>query len=225
MRTFKFKLLTGVGQNALLEINFDGRTMRDLKTVIRGDSNLKRRFDIAPDSDLSELALIDRATRTSYHLDDAVLPSTDTIFFVTLTKSKGGGYIPGRNENIEYLDESELEELAQLLNDEYAAGIYADNRNQLLEQLYDFYTRRTEEEEEIERRENETQLDDLPIEFDDLSVVEKIRLCAEILEGAADTIASGGDYVDSKYVTGVTERELEQEASDLYLSLRKKGLV
>lgn len=212
MRTFKFKLLTG---NALFPLETNARTMGDLRAEIRANSELVRKFDLNPGSDLSEINLIDRATRISYQLDDAVLPTTDTIFFVSFTKSKGGAYIPGMHEDLEEYTFSELKELQQLLNEQYGATVRGGNKTQLLESLGDFYYEKLEEEA----------ADALPSEdeFVDLSLVERLGLCAIIISDTAQKLQDR--EIGEELADYVTMKQLNEESERIYAALRKMDLA
>lgn len=48
----------------------------------------------APDHDWSKLQMVDRATKAIYVLDDAILPSVDSIMFVVPRDHKGGAEYP-----------------------------------------------------------------------------------------------------------------------------------
>jgi CRISPR/Cas system CSM-associated protein Csm2 small subunit len=76
MRTIKLKLLT---QTALEVVETSARTFGEFKSEI---SNLG--------IDWTSAKLIDRATKASFEIDEAVLPSTDAVMFVMPTKSKAG---------------------------------------------------------------------------------------------------------------------------------------
>ena len=212
MRTFKFKLLTS---NALFPLETDVYNMSELRSLIRSNSELLRKFDVNPGSDLSELNLIDRATRTSYQLDEAVLPTTDTIFFVSFTKSKGGAYIPGMYDNLEEHSFSKLKELAAFLNEMYDADIKGGNKTQLIVNLHDFYTEKVFEEDENKED-----------EFFELGLSDRLRLCSSIILDTADRIDSG-EEIDpgDELVEGVTVSQLENESVEIYRALEKLGLV
>ncbi len=213
MRTFKFKLLTS---NVLFPLETEARTMRDLRTEIRSNRELMQKFDVNPSSDLSELNLIDRSSRTSYQLDDAVLPQTDTIFFVSFTKSKGGGYVPGMNEDLDELTKSDLMELADLLNEEYGGKIDTAGvtKEELIYDLLEYYSTTGKD-----------LADDTPEgeDFFELNLSEKLILCAAIITNVADKIIEQGP--GPEVVSGVTREQLEQESVAIYGTLKRMGLA
>lgn len=75
-RVIKLKLLT---QTALHVVETSARTLGEFKTEI---SDL--------DIDWSSTKLIDRETKASFEVDEAVLPAINAIMFVMPTKSKAG---------------------------------------------------------------------------------------------------------------------------------------
>jgi hypothetical protein len=80
MRTLSLKVLT---QNSLVKVETDVRTLGEFKkeTVVKG-------LEI----DWANIKLIDRASKNSYEVEDAVLPSVNAILFIMPTKSKAGVY-------------------------------------------------------------------------------------------------------------------------------------
>jgi len=80
MRTLSLKVLT---QNSLVKVETDVRTLGEFKkeTVVKG-------LEI----DWANVKLIDRASKNSYEVEDAVLPSVNAILFIMPTKSKAGVY-------------------------------------------------------------------------------------------------------------------------------------
>lgn len=79
-RVIKLKLLT---QNELVKVETSARTLGEFKNELTVQ-NLG--------IDWSSTKLIDRATKASFDLDEAVLPATDALIFVTPTKTKSGAY-------------------------------------------------------------------------------------------------------------------------------------
>lgn len=78
MRTISLKVLT---QSELVKVETNARTFGEFKTEVA-------HLEI----DWSSSKLIDRASKASFEMDDAVLPATDAIMFVMPTKSKAGAY-------------------------------------------------------------------------------------------------------------------------------------
>lgn len=76
MRILKLKVLT---QNELVKVETAARTFGEFKAEV---TNLG--------IDWSSVKLIDRASKATYEVDNAVLPSVDAIMFVMPTKSKAG---------------------------------------------------------------------------------------------------------------------------------------
>lgn len=76
VRTLKLKVLT---QNELVKVETSARTFGEFKAEVT-------ELGI----DWSSVKLIDRASKATYEVDDAVLPATDAIMFVMPTKSKAG---------------------------------------------------------------------------------------------------------------------------------------
>lgn len=80
MRTLKLKMLT---QNDLVKVETAARTFGEFKAEV---ANLG--------IDWANVKLIDRASKATYEVDDAVLPSVDAILFVMPTQSKAGADLP-----------------------------------------------------------------------------------------------------------------------------------
>jgi len=91
-RTIKLKLLT---QTELVKVETSARTLGELKEEIT-------ELGI----DWSSSKLIDRASKASFEVDQAVLPEIDSVMFVMPTKSKAGalGYWEARDAVKEYKD-------------------------------------------------------------------------------------------------------------------------
>jgi len=81
-RVIKLKLLT---QLELVKVVTDARTFAELKAT----PEVK-----ALSIDWSSAKLIDRASKASFDLDEAVLPAIDALMFVTPTKTKSGIDLP-----------------------------------------------------------------------------------------------------------------------------------
>lgn len=79
-RTIKLKSLT---QSTLIPIVTDVRTFGEFKNLpeVRG-----------MEVNWNETKLIDRASKSSFDIDEAVLPAIDSIMFITPTKTKSGSY-------------------------------------------------------------------------------------------------------------------------------------
>ena len=77
-RVLKLKVLT---QNELVKVETSARTFGELK---------KEDAVMALGIDWTSAKLIDRASKASFEIDEAVLPATDAVMFVMPTKSKAG---------------------------------------------------------------------------------------------------------------------------------------
>ena len=77
-RVIKLKVLT---QSELVKVETSARTFGELK---------REAVVAALEIDWSSAKLIDRASKASFEVDEAVLPATDAIMFVMPTKSKAG---------------------------------------------------------------------------------------------------------------------------------------
>lgn len=78
LRTLKIKVLT---QSELVKVETAARTFGEFK---------KEAVVAELGIDWSSAKLIDRASKATYEVDEAVLPATDAIMFVMPTKSKAG---------------------------------------------------------------------------------------------------------------------------------------
>lgn len=81
-RVIKLKLLT---QTDLVKVETSARTLGELKSesIVKG-------LNI----DWASAKLIDRASKASFDLDEAILPAIDALMFVTPTKTKSGADLP-----------------------------------------------------------------------------------------------------------------------------------
>jgi hypothetical protein len=79
-RTIKLKLLT---QQDLYPVSTSARTLGEFK-----QEEAVKSLEI----DWSATKLIDRATKSTFDLDESILPEVDSIMFITPTKTKAGAY-------------------------------------------------------------------------------------------------------------------------------------
>lgn len=82
LRVLKLKVLS---QSELVKVETSARTFGELK---------KEQAVAALGIDWTSAKLIDRASKASFEVDEAVLPATDAIMFVMPTKSKAGADLP-----------------------------------------------------------------------------------------------------------------------------------
>ena len=151
MRTFKFKLLT---QAQLEEFSTNAVTLGEMKAEIRRNPELLRKFGVNTDSNLDEVQFIERSTKTTYTVNDAILPTTDATMFVSVIKSKAGVELEDMKDFLECIDDetrTELEDFAYELNTENGANIDLDgSKSNLYEAIVDFIEGKIEEAEEAE---------------------------------------------------------------------------
>ena len=88
-RVLKLKVLT---QNELVKVETAARTFGELK---------KEAVVVELGIDWTSAKLIDRASKASFEIDEAVLPAIDAVMFVMPTKSKAGA-------NLSYKEVKEL---------------------------------------------------------------------------------------------------------------------
>lgn len=138
MRTFKFKLLT---QAQLEEFSTSATTLGEMKREIRNNPDLLRKFGVNPNSNLDEVQFIERSTKSTYSMNDAVLPSGDATLFVSVIKSKAGVELDEMRKYSSIIDEKSryaLELFAKRLNEENDADIDLDgSRSNLYEDILD----------------------------------------------------------------------------------------
>lgn len=82
VRTIKIKMLD---REQIVNIETAARTLGDFKQEAE-----VQKLDI----DWGKIKMIDRLSKTSFELDEAVLPATDAIFFCFLTQTKSGADLP-----------------------------------------------------------------------------------------------------------------------------------
>lgn len=98
LRVLKLKVLS---QSELVKVETSARTFGELK---------KEEAVAALGIDWTSAKLIDRASKASFEVDEAVLPATDAIMFVMPTKSKAGAsYQAELRAKIKDLKESGVE--------------------------------------------------------------------------------------------------------------------
>lgn len=123
MRTIKLKVLT---QNELVVVETNARTFGEFKTEVSGLG-----------IDWSSAKLIDKASKASFEVDNAILPATDALMFVMPVKSKAGASRSEMTAAVKALKEKGVE-----IPFNYT---HATNK-----QLEDFLSSQTTEEEPAE---------------------------------------------------------------------------
>lgn len=192
-RTIKLKLLT---QQELVKISTNVRTFGEFK---------KLEEVAALGIDWENSLLIDRASSTSFNLDEAVMPSVDSIMFVTPTKTKSGAL--------------SYKEAKEIIKEYKANGGYVPfNYTQATtKELNDFIVKNGLQENEI--------LDDVTPEVEEtiiedmLSLVEKLKdsltkLSSVSSKNVQPLKASLQDYEHS-LAEFVTKEQLQIEAEHL----------
>ncbi len=218
MPIYKFKLLT---QGDLFTYETNARTLGEFRAEIRGSEDLRTKFGVSSTSDLSELHLVERSTKTSFVLDSAALPNNNALFFVSLTKSKGG--IFGESFLSTDISYEDLMDLAEYLNDEYGADIPTgdvsfdyneDDFEYVYQKIQDFYDEQTAPEPE-----------DTPdsTDFSSLSTKAKLELVADILLDISLDMDEGVEITGC--VDGVTLEDLNREADAIYNKLVSLGYI
>lgn len=129
MRKIKFKLLTQINLEVL---ETSARTFGELKADMAKHSTLNA-------VSFNNSQLIERETKVMYGtLDDAVLPATDCIMFVTPVKTLSGADIPTITE-LQEMGYNELRSLGSKLNKENDADIdLSGKRDDILDRMEDF---------------------------------------------------------------------------------------
>ena len=214
MAIYKFKLLT---QGNLFTYETNARTFGEFKEEIRTSSDLRSKFGVSDSSDLSELHLIERSTKTSYVVDSAVMPSTNALFFVSLTKSKGGAMF-GESFFSRDMSEDDTDELAEYLNEQYDAEIdtLLNTKEEVLDQIEDFYAAQKAEEEEVRIPKT--------IDLRTMSSKEKLEAVADLLLNISLQLDDDAD-ITGVCIEGVTFEQLEKEADEIYSKLVSLGLI
>ena len=210
MPTYKFKLLT---QGDLFTYETEARTLGEFRNEIKNSTDLCTKFGVRSGSDMSEIHLIERSTKTSYIMDNAVLPTNNALFFVSLSKSEGGVF--GESFFSEDLSYDDLFELAEYLNKEYEAYINTDacTWGSLYEDIQEFYEQNSKEEQRVE------------VDFNDLSTKEKLEAVADILLDISLDMKDGYNEPIGICIDGVTFNKLDKEADALLTKLRQLGLT
>ena len=213
MPTYKFKLLT---QGDLFTYETEARTLGEFRNEIKNSADLCTKFGVRSSSDMSEIHLIERSTKTSYIMDNAVLPTNNALFFVSLSKSEGGVF--GESFFSRDLNYDDLVELAEYLEVQYGAGFSYSPCDMSYDSLY-------EEIEEFYKEQNSKEEERIEIDFNDLSTKEKLEAVADILLDISLSMKEGYNEPIGICIDGVTFSKLDEEANALLTKLRQLGFA
>jgi hypothetical protein len=196
-RTLKFKFLNVTG---VFSLESDARTYGELKAEIRQNQDLFKLFGTKTFEDIN---LIDRDTRVIYKMDEAILPATDAILFVSVTKSKGGTIItPTSYDEIELLETmtyNELRSLGSTLNHTENADLsLTGTKEELLDRLSLYFEEKFEDDQEEPNSLRETLLD-----------------MADRLTDLADSIVETSYRGCGNVIIKVTDEDLNSEMQDI----------
>lgn len=194
MKTFKFKLLT---QTALETLVTNAVTFGELKAEIKSNPSLAGKINF------SSSQLIERNTKVSYKdIDEAILPSTDAIFFVNPVKTKSGSV---GIEEVRDMGYNQLRTLGSSLNKEHNAGIDLSGKAaEISDRICAWLESQVEEEEEGTSKEEVQEL------------VEQLVATAQLLSEKVANLR----FSEEALAVKVTLAELEEEAQNLAKRLR-----
>lgn len=195
MKTFKFKLLT---QTSLETLVTNAVTFGELKAEIKSNPSLSGKINF------SSSQLIERNTKVSYKdIDEAILPSTDAIFFVNPVKTKSG--LVGIEE-VRDMGYNQLRTLGSSLNKEHNAGIDLSGKAaEISDRICAWLESQVEEEEEEGTSKEEVQ-----------ELVEQLVATAQLLSEKVANLR----FSEEALAVKVTLAELEEEAQNLAKRLR-----
>lgn len=193
MKTFKFKLLT---QTALETLVTNAVTFGELKAEIKSNPSLSGKINF------SSSQLIERNTKVSYKdIDEAILPSTDAIFFVNPVKTKSG--LVGIEE-VRDMEYNQLRTLGSSLNKEHNAGIDLSGKAaEISDRICAWLEDQVEEEEGTSKEEVQ-------------ELVEQLVATAQLLSEKVANLK----FSEEALAVKVTLAELEEEAQNLAKRLR-----
>ena len=193
MKTFKFKLLT---QTSLETLVTNAVTFGELKAEIKSNPSLSAKINF------SSSQLIERNTKVSYKdIDEAILPSTDAIFFVNPVKTKSG--LVGIEE-VRDMGYNQLRTLGSSLNKEHNAGIDLSGKAaEISDRICAWLEDQVEEEEGTSKEEVQ-------------ELVEQLVATAQLLSEKVANLR----FSEEALAVKVTLAELEEEAQNLAQRLR-----
>ena len=189
-RTITLKLTT---QKDLVVRESEARTFGELKADLS---------DIKWDG----MRVVERTSKNTLQMDDAILPATDVLLFVVPEKVKSGAV------DIETATYNELRSEISRLNKQEDAGIPIEGkidelRNGLREYYGDFNT-----PEDLRA-----------MEVEEATVTEILTICKNQINDAIDTLIKTLDSEslcdDEEYVIKTTVKDLENEVSEIKKSL------
>lgn len=200
MRKIKFKLLT---QTELVVVETAARTFGELRTEVAANPALKDKITFGKNQ------FIERETKVSYGaIDEAILPATDCIMFVSPLETKLGA-LPSVSE-LQEMGYNELRSVGSKLNKDADAKIdLTGKRDDILDRLIEYV--------------NAVQA---PVENGADKAVEAIhsavgtiKEATEVLKNAATKASVARPVVDNAAYK-VTFDELEEEAKKLNAALK-----
>lgn len=198
-RTIKLKVLTATN---VVTIVTNARTFGEFKTL----SEVKE-LGI----DWSSAKLIDRATKASFELDDAVLPSVDCVLFHSPTKSKAGinwddaGYKECKAEV------KKLKEGGVIVDFNYTQA----STETLRKFLVKYYKKLAKAELKVAKQ------DDVIIPEDEVSIiVSEIEYLFSKLKEAVANVATTKTPEIEYVIGGVTIEDLEAEFAEIKKQLK-----
>lgn len=189
-RTITLKLTT---QKDLVVRESEARTFGELKADLS---------DIKWDG----MRVVERTSKNTLQMDDAILPATDVLLFVVPEKVKSGAV------DVETATYNELRSEISRLNKQEDAGIPIEGKvDELRNGLREYYEG-TDTPDEF-----------LPMEAEEATVTEILTICKNQINDAIDTLIKTLDSEslcdDEEYVIKTTVKDLENEVSEIKKSL------
>ena len=189
-RNVTLKLTT---QKDLVVVESDARTFGELKREL---TNIK----------WDGMRVVERSTKNTLQMDDAVLPATDFILFLVPEKVKSGAKIDIDNSNY-----NDLRSHISMLNKVKNAGLSMDGKVDELRKTLKKYYKQTPAE---------TTNSELAQTADPIATIEECRVK---INEAIDTIIANANFrsVDkTEYIIKTSIKDLEEEVSEIKNSLK-----
>lgn len=188
-------------------------TQKDLvvrESEARTFGELKAEFS---DIKFDGMRVVERSTKNTLQMDDAILPATDFVLFVVPEKVKSGYRIP--KIDVETASYNELRSHISTLNKIKNANIPMEGKTEDLRNSLRQYLKATETPDELK-----------PVVAEEATPVEVIKECKGQINRAIDTLievvekASAAPAPVEECVIKTTLKDLDNEVSEIKKSLK-----
>lgn len=166
------------------------------------------------DINFDGMRVVERITKNTLQMDDAILPATDFVLFVVPEKVKSGARIP--KIDVETAQYNDLRSHISMLNKVKSANIPLNGKTEDLRDGLRQYLKVSETPDEQQ-----------PLIIEEATPVEVIQACKQEINKAIDTlietisnITDDSSDEDEEYVIKTTLKDLENEVDEIKKSLK-----